>query len=222
MTEIRVVLADDQTLLRRSLAALIDSEPDLTVVGEAATGADAIAVARATRPDLVLMDIRMPEIDGLTATRRLCADPNLAGTRVVVLTMFELDEYVVEALRAGASGFLLKDTPPQALVDALRTVHAGRALLSPRALGVLVERSLPTAGPRGSLDGLTPRQTEILTLVARGLSNDQIEAELRITRATLKTHISALLARLGARDRAQLVIAAYEGGLVVPGCSGPA
>lgn len=220
MTEIRVVLADDQTLLRRSLAALIDSEPDLAVVGEAATGADAIAVTRTTRPDLVLMDIRMPEIDGLVATRRVCADPDLAGTRVVVLTMFELDEYVVEALRAGASGFLLKDTPPQALVDALRTVHAGRSLLSPRALGVMVERSLPAAGPRGGLDGLTPRQTEILTLVARGLSNDQIEAELRITRATLKSHISALLARLGARDRAQLVIAAYEGGLVAPGRSG--
>ncbi len=220
MTEIRVVLADDQTLLRRSLAALIDSEPDLAVVGEAATGADAIAVTRTTRPDLVLMDIRMPEIDGLVATRRVCADPDLSGTRVVVLTMFELDEYVVEALRAGASGFLLKDTPPQALVDALRTVHAGRSLLSPRALGVMVERSLPTAGPRGGLDGLTPRQTEILTLVARGLSNDQIEAELRITRATLKSHISALLARLGARDRAQLVIAAYEGGLVAPGRSG--
>lgn len=220
MTEIRVVLADDQTLLRRSLAALIDSEPDLAVVGEAATGADAIAVTRTTRPDLVLMDIRMPEIDGLVATRRVCADPDLAGTRVVVLTMFELDEYVVEALRAGASGFLLKDTPPQALVDALRTVHAGRSLLSPRALGVMVERSLPAAGPRGGLDGLTPRQTEILTLVARGLSNDQIEAELRITRATLKSHISALLARLGARYRAQLVIAAYEGGLVAPGRSG--
>lgn len=217
MADIRVVLADDQVLLRRLLATVIDAEDGLRVVGEAGTGAEAIEVVRTTTPDLVLMDIRMPELDGLAATRHICAAPGLASTKVIVLTMFELDEYVLEALRHGASGFLLKDTPPQALVDALRTVHAGQALLSPQALRAVVSRSLPGAAAGSPLPGLTPRQTEILVLVARGLSNEEIERNLCVSHATLKTHISALLARLGARDRAQLVVAAYEGGLVTPG-----
>ena len=218
---VRVLVAEDQALLRASLAALLDAEDDLEIVGQAADGARAVALAAGLRPDVVVMDIRMPGLTGIEATARICADPALAGTRVLVLTMFEIEEYVLGALRAGASGFLLKDADPQAVVDAVRTVHEGQSLLSPQVLSRLVAR-MPravSAGGSGStradaVEALTPRQREVLLLIAQGLSNSEIEAELGITRATCRSHITALLARLGARDRAQLVIAAYESGLV--------
>lgn len=217
MPEIRVVIADDQQLLRQSLVHLLDHQPGIRVVAEAATGVEAVSVTRELAPDVVLMDIRMPQLDGIAATRSIARDPRLAETRVLVLTMFGLDEYVFGALRAGASGFLLKDATPDALINAVRTVAAGQSLLAPSAVTTLVERWLPTETPRGNVAGLTPRQTQILRLVARGLSNEQIEQELHISHATCKTYISALLSRLQARDRAQLVIAAYENGLVSPG-----
>ena len=217
MPEIRVVIADDQQLLRQSLVHLLDHQPGIRVVAEAATGVEAVSVTRELAPDVVLMDIRMPQLDGIAATRSIARDPRLAETRVLVLTMFGLDEYVFGALRAGASGFLLKDATPDALINAVRTVAAGQSLLAPSAVTTLVERWLPTETPRGNVAGLTPRQTQILRLVARGLSNEQIEQELHISHATCKAHFSALLSRLQARDRAQLVIAAYENGLVSPG-----
>lgn len=220
---IRVLIAEDQALLRTTLAALLQPEPGMSVVGLAEDGARAVALAAELRPDVVLMDIQMPGLTGIEATSRICADPALAATRVLILTMFEVDDYVLGALRAGACGFLLKDTAPQALVDAVRTVHEGQSLLSPQVLARLVAR-MPRAVTAGASDGswtedveaLTPRQREVLLLIARGLSNTEIEAELGITRATCRSHITALLARLGARDRAQLVIAAYESGLVDP------
>ena len=205
---IRVVVAEDQALLRLSLVALLDAEDDLEVVGQAADGAEAVALATRLRPDVVLTDIRMPGHDGIEATRLIRAA--LPETRVLVLTMFEVDEYVLGTLRAGASGFLLKDAEPQAVVDAVRTVHSGQSLLSPQVLARLIGPVAPGPG----IEGLTPRQTDVLRLIARGCSNSEIETELGITRATCRTHITALLARLGARDRAQLVIAAYEAGLV--------
>ena len=217
---VRVLVAEDQALLRASLAALLDAEDDLEIVGQAADGARAVALAAGLRPDVVVMDIRMPGLTGIEATARICADPALAGTRVLVLTMFEIEEYVLGALRAGASGFLLKDADPQAVVDAVRTVHEGQSLLSPQILRGLVSRSPSGAacGRRADDVGrLTPRQREVLVLNARGLSNGEIETVLGITRATCRSHITALLARLDARDRAQLVIAAYEAGLVQPG-----
>ena len=220
MPEVRVLIADDQQLLRQSLAHLLDSQPGFRVVAEAATGVEAVSLTRELVPDVVLMDIRMPQLDGITATRSIVRDPHLSKVRVLVLTMFDLDEYVFGALRAGASGFLLKDATPEALINAVRTVSAGQALLAPSAITTLVESYLPDAIPSGRVADLTPRQTEILRLVARGLSNDQIERELHISHATCKTHISALLSRLQARDRAQLVIAAYEHGLVRPGTWG--
>ena len=207
---IRVVVAEDQALLRLSLVALLDAESDLEVVGQAADGAEAVALATRLRPDVVLTDIRMPGHDGIEATRLIRAA--LPDTRVLVLTMFEVDEYVLGALRAGASGFLLKDAEPQVVVDAVRTVNAGQTLLSPQALAPLLDPA--PRGRGGGIEGLTPRQTDVLRLIARGCSNSEIETELGITRATCRTHITALLARLGARDRAQLVIAAYEAGLV--------
>ena len=210
-----VLIAEDQVLLRKSLAALVDAEPDLRVVASVGTGVDAVTQTRSLRPDVVLMDIRMPELDGLTATRTLCADPALAGTRVVILTMFDLDDYVAEALRAGASGFLLKDSRPQTIVDAVRTVRDGTALLAPTALAAVIDRFRTPATPTRELAGvLTERQVEVLALVGRGLSNQEIQDALFISHGTLKTHIGALLQRLDARDRAQLVIAAYEAGLV--------
>ena len=205
---IRVLVAEDQALLRSSLSALLDAEDDLEVVAQAADGAEAVRLATCLRPDVVLTDIRMPVCDGIEATRLIRAA--LPDTRVLVLTMFEVDEYVLGALRAGASGFLLKDAEPQAVVDAVRTVHCGQSLLSPQVLARLIGPVAPGPG----IEGLTPRQTDVLRLIARGRSNAEIEAELGITRATCRTHITALLARLGARDRAQLVIAAYEAGLV--------
>jgi len=217
---VRVLVADDQHLFRESLALLINSGEDLTVVAEATTGEDAFAQAVAQRPDVVLMDIRMPGGDGIEATRRISTDPGLAGTRVLVLSMFELDEYVYSALRAGASGFLLKDARPAELLDAVRRTHAGDSLFAPSILTRLVEHYLdrPTPGPpcTAGLGHLTPRETDILLLVAQGRSNDEIAQDLVLSVKTVKTHIGNLLAKLQARDRAQLVIAAYRGGLVVP------
>ncbi|OLO68760.1 DNA-binding response regulator [Actinomyces oris] len=219
---IRVLIAEDQALLRTTLAALLEAEPGMRVVGLAEDGARAVALAAELRPDVILMDIQMPGLTGIEATTRICADPALAATRVLILTMFEIDDYVLGALRAGACGFLLKDTDPQSLVDAVRTVHEGQSLLSPQVLARLVAcmpRTVSAGAPRRStwasdIEALTPRQREVLLLIARGLSNTEIEVELGITRATCRSHITALLARLGARDRAQLVIAAYESGLI--------
>ena len=222
-TPIRVLIAEDQALLRTTLAALLEAEPGMSVVGLAEDGARAVALATELRPDVVLMDIQMPGLTGIEATRRICADPALAATRVLILTMFEIDDYVLGALRAGACGFLLKDADPQALLDAVRTVHEGQSLLSPQVLARLVARMPSTTSTgtsrsswAGEVEVLTPRQREVLLLIARGLSNSEIEVELGITRATCRSHITALLARLGARDRAQLVIAAYEAGLISP------
>lgn len=221
---IRVLIAEDQALLRTTLAALLEAEPGMRVVGLAEDGARAVALAAELRPDVILMDIQMPGLSGIEATTRICADPALAATRVLILTMFEIDDYVLGALRAGACGFLLKDTDPQSLVDAVRTVHEGQSLLSPQVLARLVARMPRTVSAGASrrstwasdIEALTPRQREVLLLIARGLSNTEIEVELGITRATCRSHITALLARLGARDRAQLVIAAYESGLISP------
>ena len=220
---IRVLIAEDQALLRSTLAALLQAEPGMSVVGLAEDGVRAVALAAELRPDVVLMDIQMPGLTGIEATSRICADPALAATRVLILTMFEVDDYVLGALRAGACGFLLKDADPQSLVDAVRTVHEGQSLLSPQVLARLVAR-MPRTAPAGApgiaraddVEALTPRQREVLLLIAQGLSNSEIEVELGITRATCRSHITALLARLGARDRAQLVIAAYEAGLIGP------
>ncbi|MFI6181936.1 response regulator [Nonomuraea sp. NPDC051191] len=207
----RVVVADDQALLRGSFTMLVDSEPDMTVVGEASTGTEAVAVVLEQRPDVVLMDVRMPDMDGIEATR-------LIGnvSRVLVVTMFDLDAYVYDALRAGASGFLLKDTPPADLLAAVRVVASGEALLAPTVTRRLIEEFTKTPvvqRPQG-LDRVTEREREVLLLIARGLSNGEIADHLRLSLATIKTHISRLLAKLEARDRAQLVIAAYESGLV--------
>jgi DNA-binding NarL/FixJ family response regulator len=218
---IRVLIVDDQALVRGSFRVLVDTDPELIAVGEAGTGAEAVELAAAERPDVVLMDIRMPEMDGIEATRRICA---AAGEvpRVLVLTTFDLDEFVYAALRAGASGFLLKDTPPADLLAGIRVVAAGQGLLAPtvtrRLIAEFADRRSPPAQPRGSacVDGLTDREAEVLTLIARGLSNDEIADHLRLRPATVKSHIGHLLAKLAARDRAQLVIAAYESGLVTP------
>lgn len=208
---IRVVVADDQALLRGSFTMLVDSEPDLTVVGEASTGAEAVTVVLEQRPDVVLMDVRMPDMDGIEATRRV-----RDVSRILVVTMFDLDAYVYDALRAGASGFLLKDTPPADLLAAIRVVASGEALLAPTVTRRLIEEfaKTPVAHRVRGLDGITEREREVLTLIARGLSNGEIADHLRLSLATVKTHITRLLAKLDARDRAQLVIAAYESGLV--------
>lgn len=216
---IRVLLADDQALIRAGFRVLIDSAPDLTVVGEAGTGRQAVELARSTRADVVLMDVRMPELDGLAATEAITADENLAGVRVLVLTTFEVDEYVFRALRAGASGFLGKGVEPDELLDAIRVVAAGEALLSPRATRGLIARYLaqPEADPRaaaGKLRVLTDREREVLALVAAGLANDQIAERLVVSPLTAKTHVNRAMAKLGARDRAQLVVIAYQSGLV--------
>ncbi|MBY8886258.1 response regulator transcription factor [Streptomyces sp. PTM05] len=219
---VRVVLADDQALLRSAFRVLVESEPDMAVVGEASDGAEAVAVARRERADVVLMDIRMPGTDGLAATREITADPDLSGTHVLILTTFEADEYVIEALRAGAAGFLGKGAEPGALLDAIRTVAAGEALLSPAATKSLITRFLGTgAGPdplaAARLDVLTSREREVLGEVAAGLSNEEIADRLGVSPLTVKTHVNRAMAKLHARDRAQLVVIAYETGLVRPG-----
>ena len=215
---IRVLIADDQALLRASFRLLVDLTPDLVAVGEVGSGAEAVAAVQRERPDVVLMDIRMPDLDGIEATRQICRSPLATGTRVLVLTTFDLDEYVFAALRAGASGFLLKDVLPDDLVTAIRVVAAGEALLAPtvtrRLITQFAGRPEPATRPTGSLNGVTDREREVLSLVGRGLSNAEIAEHLRLSLATVKTHVGRLLAKLQARDRAQLVIVAYETGLV--------
>lgn len=216
---IRVLVADDQKLVRAGFGALLAAEEDLTVVGEAADGESAVEMATRERPDVVLMDIRMPGLDGIEATRRIAADPRLENVRVVILTTFETDEYVFDALRAGASGFLVKDTDPEELLRAVRVVARGDALLAPsvtrRLIADVVARG-PAPRPTPGLEELTPREREILILVGGGLSNDEIADRLGISPATAKTHVSRILGKLAARDRAQLVVVAYESGLVTP------
>ncbi|MGY6501062.1 MAG: response regulator [Acidimicrobiales bacterium] len=220
---VRVVVADDQVLVRSGFSMLLSGEPGIAVVGEAGNGAEALALAASERPDVILMDVRMPVMDGLEATRRITADESLAHTRVVILTTFDLDDYVHEALRAGASGFLLKDTLPVDLINAVRVVAAGDALISPkitrRLIAEFASRPQPgaTAAAAAVLDQLTGREREVLEVVAKGNSNAEIAAALFVSPATVKTHISRLLMKLDARDRAQLVMIAYETGVVAPG-----
>ncbi|MFS8197064.1 response regulator [Streptomyces sp. CWNU-52B] len=217
---IRVLLADDQTLVRASFAMLVASAGDMEVVGEAGTGRQALELTRSARADLVLMDIRMPDLDGIEATRLIAADEDLAGVKVLVLTTYDTDEHIVDALRAGASGFLVKDIRPVELLDAIRTVAAGESLLSPGPTSRLIARFLRAPDPATSLvggpDGLSERERQVLTLVARGLNNTEIAAALGLSPLTAKTHVSRIMGKLGARDRAQLVIVAYESGLVIP------
>ncbi|MGP4113063.1 response regulator [Streptomyces sp. 4N509B] len=220
---IRVVLADDQALLRSAFRVLVDSEPDMSVTGEASDGEEALRVVREQGADVVLMDIRMPGTDGLAATRAISADPALADVRVLILTTFETDDYVVEALRAGASGFLGKGAEPGELLSAVRLVAAGEALLSPAATRGLIARFLahgagaePQPSGAAALAVLTAREREVLVEVAGGLSNDEIAQRLAVSPLTVKTHVNRLLAKLAARDRAQLVVIAYETGLVRP------
>lgn len=214
---IRILLVDDQPLLRRSLRVILDSEPDILVVGEAGSGAEAVAEAQASSPDVVLMDIRMPGGDGIQATREISAHPGLADTRVLVLSMFDLDEYVFGALRTGASGFLLKDGHPSQLTDAIRRIHAGESLFAPAILTKLVshfvDRSTPLPRSTGLVQ-LTAREVDVLKLIAGGLSNAEIARELSVSANTVKTHVRSLLTKLVARDRTQLVITAYQHGLV--------
>jgi DNA-binding NarL/FixJ family response regulator len=221
---IRLLIADDQALVRSGLRMLVDSADDMEIVGEAATGTAAVAMTRELKPDVVVMDIRMPEMDGVEATRRICADASLSDVRVLILTTFDLDEYVFSGLRAGASGFVLKDAEPDDLLEAVRVVASGETLLAPTITGRLVaefvrQPSADRAVPRDLTD-LTEREREILTAVGRGLSNTEIGAELFISPATVKTHVGRVLQKLGARDRAQLVVIAYESGLVTPHTAG--
>ncbi|MET7273467.1 MULTISPECIES: response regulator [Streptomyces] len=223
---IRVLLADDQALLRSAFRVLVDSEPDMEVVGEASDGAEAARLAAEHRPDVVLMDIRMPGTDGLAATRTISADPALAQVRVVILTTFEVDDYVVQSLRAGASGFLGKGSEPEELLSAIRVAAGGEALLSPTATKGLIARFLAQGGSADDadrdparaqkLDSLTVREREVLVQVAGGHSNDEIAERLEVSPLTVKTHVNRAMAKLGARDRAQLVVIAYESGLVRP------
>ncbi|GIF51001.1 LuxR family two component transcriptional regulator [Asanoa ferruginea] len=215
---IRVVVADDHEVVRGGFAGLLATQPDITVVGTAADGAEAVKVCAATTPDVVLMDVRMPGVDGIEATRLLTASP--AHPRVLILTTFDLDEYVYDAIRAGASGFLLKDVRAESLFDAVRVVAAGEALLAPtvtrRLISEFARQHRPSAPDPAALSALTPRETQVLRLVAEGLSNPEIAARLVVTEETVKTHVSRMLTKLGLRDRTQAVVAAYETGLVVP------
>jgi DNA-binding NarL/FixJ family response regulator len=220
---IEVLLADDQALVRGGFRALLDAEHDIAVVGEAGNGHEAVALTRSKKPDVVLMDIRMPELDGLAATREVATDPRLSDVRIVILTTFELDEYVFEALRSGASGFLVKDTEPVDLLAAVRLVASGDALLSPSVTRRVIEEFASRAKkppPSGPLDELTDREREVMALVAGGLSNEEIAKRLVVSPATAKTHVSRAMVKLAARDRAQLVVLAYEHGLVRPGWVG--
>ena len=217
---VRVLVADDQELVRAGFAAVLSTQPDFEVVGEATTGREAVELVRAHRPDVVLMDVRMPDLDGIAATAEICRDPQ-SRSRVLMLTTFDLDEYVLAALRAGASGFLLKDAPRESLYAAVRTVAAGDALLAPSVTRRLIERHLKLTQPPAELvarlDRMTPREREVLTLVARGLSNSQVAAELHLGQATVRTHVGHVFAKAAARDRAQAVVFAYESGLVRAG-----
>jgi DNA-binding NarL/FixJ family response regulator len=218
---IRVLLADDQTLIRAGFRVLVESATDLEVVGEATNGREAVEMARKLRADVVLMDIRMPDMDGIEATRQITADEDMAGVRVLILTTFEIDENVLRALRAGASGFLSKGVEPADLLDAIRLVAAGEALLSPKATRSLIARFLDQPEPGAlhapaRLDQLTDREREVLALVAGGLSNDEIAERLYVSPLTAKTHVNRAMTKLGARDRAQLVVIAYQTGLVRP------
>ena len=220
---IRVAVADDQALFRAGFRVLVEPEDDLELVGEAADGAAAVALARQARPDVVLMDVRMPVLDGIEATRVIAADQGVAGVRVVILTTYELDEYVFEGLRAGASGFLVKDTEPGELLHAIRVVAAGEALLSPGVTRRLIAEFAAQPGRRAmppELRVLTEREREVMALVAEGLSNQEIAEGLVVSPATVRTHLSRAMTKLGARDRAQLVVFAYQSGLVRPGWSG--
>jgi len=216
---IRVLLADDQSLIRAGFRMILESQPDIEVIGEAANGEQAAEATRRLRPDVVMMDIQMPDGDGLAATRRIAEDPD-PHSRVIILTTFERDEYVFEALHAGASGFLLKNAPPEQLVDAVRLVASGEALLAPSVTRRVIEqfaRRPVEADVRARLDSLTQREREVLVMLARGMSNSELAAELFVTEGTIKTHLSSLLAKLGLRDRVQAVVLAYESGLVKPG-----
>jgi DNA-binding NarL/FixJ family response regulator len=216
---IGVLLADDQAMVRAGFRMILESDPDMTVLGEASNGEQAVASTRRLRPDVVLMDIQMPDLDGLQATRRITADEQLRS-RVVILTTFERDEYVFESLQAGASGFLLKNAPPEELLRAVRVVAAGDALLAPSVTRRIIEQfarqpARPELGTQ--LEALTQREREVLTLLARGKSNAELAADLFVSEGTIKTHVSSLLAKLGLRDRVQAVVLAYESGLVTPG-----
>ncbi|BEL01881.1 response regulator transcription factor [Actinoplanes sichuanensis] len=216
--DVRVLLADDHPLMRESFRALLDASPGFTTVGEAGTGAEAVREARRLMPDVILMDVRMPEMDGIEATRQICAAPETASVRVLILTTFDLDEYVYAALQAGASGFLVKDATATELLNGVRLVAAGEALLAPRATRRLIDaftgRDKPSSGAPRGLEAITDREREVLSLIAVGLSNTEIAEHLYLGVGTVKTHIGRLLHKLAARDRAQLVIAAYESGLV--------
>ncbi|WP_181790246.1 response regulator [Streptomyces phytophilus] len=221
---IRILLADDQKLVRAGFRSILEGEDDLDVVGEASDGAEAVAACRELRPDVVLMDIRMPDTDGLEAARRIAADERLADVRVVILTTFDLDDYVYGALRAGAAGFLVKDTEPEELIHAVRVAARGDALISPSVTRRLIAEfagrvKAPEPSPR--LNALTEREAEVMQLVAAGLTNDEIAARLVLSPATAKTHVSRIMTKLGVRDRAQLVVLAYESGMVQPGWLGP-
>ncbi len=220
---IRAALADDQALVRSGFAALLDAEDDITVVGEAADGAGAVRLAAREKPDVLLMDIRMPGLDGIEATRKIAADPALRAVHVIILTTFELDEYIFAALRSGAAGFLVKDTDAAELIRAVRTVAAGEALLSPgvtrRLIAEFAARTRD-ARPVRRMEDLTGREREVLGLIAAGLSNEEIAGQIYVSPSTVKTHVARAMMKLGARDRAQLVVFAYEAGLVRPGWSG--
>jgi DNA-binding NarL/FixJ family response regulator len=217
---IRVVVADDRNLVRAGFVALVRSEDDMTIVGDAANGQEAVDLARRFQPDIVLMDIRMPVLDGLEATCRICSDPHLTTTRVLVVTTFDLDEYVYRALRAGASGFLLKDTDPPDLLHAIRVIADGNALIDPsvtrRLIAEFTNRPDPQHQPPDALKFLTARECQVMRLVASGLSNDEIATRLYISPLTAKTHVTRIITKLNCRDRAQLVVLAYETGLVTP------
>ncbi|HEX9505574.1 MAG TPA: response regulator transcription factor [Acidimicrobiia bacterium] len=217
---IRVLIVDDQALVRGGFRVLIDAAPDMTVIAEAGDGATGVALTREHRPDVVLMDVRMPELDGIEASRQIISSSHSRNTRILMLTTFDLDEYVFAALRAGASGFLLKDTSPEELLNAIRVIAAGEALLAPKVTRHVIEEFArqPEHRPHSpELDIITEREQEVLVEIARGLSNTEIAVALSMSPATAKTHVSRLLAKLNARDRAQLVIVAYETGLVTPG-----
>jgi DNA-binding NarL/FixJ family response regulator len=222
---VRIIVADDHHVVRTGFATMLDTQPDFSVIGTARDGEEAVRLGRELAPDVVLMDVRMPGMDGIEATRQL-AGPGLGGPRILILTTFDLDQYVYDALRAGASGFLLKDVTAERLFDAVRVIAAGDALLSPGVTRRLISeftrlKPPPDAPPAAALAGLTPRETQVLRLVAAGLSNPEIAAQLVVTEETVKTHVSRMLSKLGLRDRTQAVVTAYETGLVVPHSRNP-